>query len=53
MPGEKSTVEESVTSEKLEQAFAGAVLSRHAEHGDDTLTVRREAWRDVAPLPAR
>ena len=40
-------VEASVTSARLQQAFADAVLSQHAEHGDDTLTVRREAWRDV------
>ena len=41
-------VDESVTTARLKQAFADAVLSQHAEHGDDTLTVRREAWRDVA-----
>ena len=48
MPGEELAVKESVTANKLEQAFADAVLSRQVEHGDDTLTVRREAWRDVA-----
>ena len=41
-------VEESVTSARLKQVFADAVLDRHAEHGDDTLTVRRAAWREVA-----
>ena len=44
-------VEESITSMKLEQAFADVVLSRHVEHGDDTVTVRREAWRGRGALP--
>ena len=48
MPGEQLAVQDSVTGTKLAQAFAGAVLSRQVEHGEDTLTVRREAWRDVA-----
>ena len=48
MPERDMVVDESVTSVRLKQAFAEAVLDQHAEHGDDTLTVRREAWREVA-----
>jgi NADH-quinone oxidoreductase subunit C/D len=38
----------SKTFTKLQQQFPQAVLAHHAEHGDDTATISREAWRDVA-----
>jgi len=37
----------SITSVRLQQQFASAILVQHAAHGDDTLVVQREAWRDV------
>jgi NADH-quinone oxidoreductase subunit C/D len=37
----------SISLSKLKQHFAAAVLSHHTEHGDDTVTVKREAWREV------
>jgi len=37
----------SMTSVKLQQQFASALLAQHATHGDETLVVKREAWRDV------
>lgn len=37
----------SITSVRLQQQFASALLAQHAAHGDDTLVVKREAWRDV------
>jgi NADH-quinone oxidoreductase subunit C/D len=39
--------DESVTSVRLHQKFASAMLTQHTAHGDDTLVVKREAWRDV------
>lgn len=39
--------QESITLGKLKQRFAPEVLAQHAEHGDDTVTVKRESWRDV------
>jgi NADH-quinone oxidoreductase subunit C/D len=38
----------SVTQAKLQQHFAQAILGHHAAHGDDTVIVMREAWREVA-----
>lgn len=38
----------SKTLTRLQQQFPQAVLAHHAEHGDDTATISREAWRDVA-----
>src|SRR5262249_27901783 len=37
----------SITSVRLQQQFASAILAQHAAHGDETLLVKREAWRDV------
>lgn len=37
----------SITSVKLLQQFASAILTQHAAHGDETLVVQRDAWRDV------
>ena len=37
----------SMTSVRLQQQFAPAILAQHAAHGDDTLVVQREAWREV------
>jgi NADH-quinone oxidoreductase subunit C/D len=39
--------DESVTSVRLHQQFGSAILAQHAAHGDDTLVVKREAWREV------
>ena len=39
---------ESVVLTKLQQRFSQAILTQHAEHGDTTVTVRRESWREVA-----
>lgn len=39
---------ESITSVRLKQRFAPVILAQHAEHGDETCTVSRESWRDVA-----
>jgi len=36
-----------MTSVRLQQQFASAILAQHAAHGDETLTVQREAWREV------
>jgi NADH-quinone oxidoreductase subunit C/D len=38
----------SVTRAKLQQRFPQAILGAHAEHGDDTVRIVREAWREVA-----
>jgi NADH dehydrogenase I D subunit len=38
----------SVTLAKLQQTFPQAILGHHTEHGDDTVTLARDAWRDVA-----
>lgn len=38
----------SVTQAKLAQHFSQAILGHHAEHGDDTVIVKREAWREVS-----
>ena len=38
----------SKTLTKLQQQFPQAILAHHADHGDDTATISREAWRDVA-----
>jgi hypothetical protein len=37
----------SITSVRLQQQFAAAILAQHAAHGDETLVVKRAAWRDV------
>jgi NADH-quinone oxidoreductase subunit C/D len=37
----------SVSLSKLKQRFAPVLVTHHAEHGDDTVTVKREAWREV------
>ena len=37
----------SVTSVRLQQQFGPAILAQHAAHGDDTLVVKREAWREI------
>lgn len=37
----------SISLSKLKQHFASAVLSHHTEHGDETVTVKRDAWREV------
>ena len=37
----------SISLSKLKQHFAAAVLSHHSEHGDETVTVKRDAWREV------
>jgi NADH-quinone oxidoreductase subunit C/D len=39
---------ESVTLTTLQQRFPQAILAQHAAHGDATVTVVREAWREVA-----
>jgi NADH:ubiquinone oxidoreductase subunit C len=39
--------DESVTSVRLQQKFGAAILAQHTAHGDDTLVVKREAWREV------
>jgi NADH-quinone oxidoreductase subunit C/D len=38
----------SVTLTKLQQRFPQAILAHRAAHGDDTVTVGRESWREVA-----
>ena len=35
------------TSVRLQQQFASAILAQHAAHGDETLVVKRDAWRAV------
>ena len=37
----------SVTSVRLQQQFGSAILAQHAAHGDDTLVVKRDAWREI------
>ncbi len=37
----------SVTSVRLQQQFGSAIVAQHAAHGDDTLVVKREAWREI------
>ena len=39
--------DESVTSVRLHQQFGSAILAQHTAHGDDTLVVMREAWREM------
>ncbi|MBM3225871.1 MAG: NADH-quinone oxidoreductase subunit D [Candidatus Tectomicrobia bacterium] len=39
--------DESVTSTRLKQRFAAAILAQHVEHGDETFVIQRDAWRDV------
>jgi NADH-quinone oxidoreductase subunit C/D len=39
---------ESVTQTKLAQQFPQALVAQHADHGDATVVVRREAWGQVA-----
>jgi NADH-quinone oxidoreductase subunit C/D len=41
---------ESVTLTTLQQRFPQAIVAQHAAHGDETVTVTREAWRQVAQL---
>lgn len=40
--------QEAFTVAKLKQHFPQAILGHHAQHGDDTVIVAREAWREVA-----
>ncbi len=40
--------EGSVTLTKLQARFASAIVAHHAEHGDETVTIERDAWREVA-----
>lgn len=44
---ERGMQQESITSVKLKQHFASAILAQHAEHGDDTFTVSRDSWQDI------
>jgi NADH/F420H2 dehydrogenase subunit C len=37
----------SITLSKLQARFAPVILEQHAEHGDETVTVKRESWREV------
>src|SRR5437870_10450706 len=37
----------SITSVRLQQHFGAAILAQHTAHGDDTLVVKREAWREI------
>ncbi|HEY7491294.1 MAG TPA: NADH dehydrogenase (quinone) subunit D [Candidatus Tectomicrobia bacterium] len=39
---------ESVTPTKLAEQFPQAMVAQHNDHGDTTIVVRREAWRQVA-----
>jgi NADH-quinone oxidoreductase subunit C/D len=39
--------QESISLSKLKQHFAAVILSHHSEHGDETVTVKRDAWREV------
>lgn len=39
---------ESVTLSKLQQRFPQAIVAHHTDHGDDTVTITRESWREVA-----
>ncbi len=38
----------SKTLTKLQQQFPQTVLAHHADHGDDTVTVSRESWREIS-----
>jgi NADH-quinone oxidoreductase subunit C/D len=38
----------SVTLTKLQQRFPQAILAQHTDHGDDTVTIARESWRNAA-----
>jgi NADH-quinone oxidoreductase subunit C/D len=38
----------SVTLTKLQDHFPQAIVAQHAEHGDETVTVTRVSWRQVA-----
>jgi NADH-quinone oxidoreductase subunit C len=44
---EVATQAASMTLSKLRERFAPVILAHHAEHGDETVTVHRESWRDV------
>jgi NADH-quinone oxidoreductase subunit C/D len=44
---EVATSKASMTLNKLQERFAPAILEHHAEHGDETVTVDRESWREV------
>jgi NADH-quinone oxidoreductase subunit C/D len=37
----------SITFGKLRQRFASALQDQYIMHGDETVTIRRESWRDV------
>ena len=39
--------QESITLAKLTQRFGSAIVATHAEHGDDTITIDRETWREA------
>jgi NADH-quinone oxidoreductase subunit C/D len=39
--------QESITLAKLTQRFAAAIVATHAEHGDETVTINRETWREA------
>ena len=38
----------SVTLTTLQQRFPQAIVAQHAAHGDETVTVERASWRQVA-----
>jgi NADH-quinone oxidoreductase subunit C/D len=44
---EVATQAASMTLSKLRERFAPVILAHHAAHGDETVTVHRESWRDV------
>jgi NADH-quinone oxidoreductase subunit C/D len=39
---------QSITLTKLQDNFPQAIIAQHAAHGDETVTVHRAAWRQVA-----
>ena len=43
-------MEKSLAHRKIEEKFPQAVLDSHAQHGDETLILRKEAILDVAQL---
>jgi NADH-quinone oxidoreductase subunit C len=43
-------MEKSLAHRKIEEKFPQAVLDSHAQHGDETLIIRKEAILDVARL---
>ena len=43
-------MEKSPAHKKIEEKFPDAVLDAHAQHGDETLIIRKDAILDVARL---